>query len=250
MANMEYFPAFFGYLDSLAMLDDAQFGRVFRAALLYARDGIEPDLEPLEAMAFAFIRGDIERAKAKYEAIAERNRINGMKGGRPKNPENPVGYLGTQKNPEEPKKPIQDNTKQNNTTQYNTSTPAEAEEKPDPVPYSKISELFNKLCPSYSAIRGITGKRKVAVAARWKENPDLEVFETLFEKAEASDFMKGQNNKNWRADFDWMMVAGNWNKILEGRYDNRQTPEEQPKGSFDTDDYFSTALRRSYGGNQ
>lgn len=244
MAKMEYFPAFFGYLDSLAMLDDAQFGRVFRAALLYAKDGIEPDLQPVEAMAFAFIRGDIERAKAKYEAIAERNRVNGMKGGRPKNPENPVGYLGTQNNPEEPKKPIQYNTKQYNT---NNSTPAEeAGEKQDPVPYSKIIDLFKKLCPSYPSIRGITGKRKIAVAARWKENPDLEIFDTLFRTAEASDFMKGKKN-GWKADFDWMMIAGNFNKILEGKYDNK--PAES-KGSFDTEEFFQAALMRSYGNEE
>lgn len=35
--------------------------------------------------------------KEKYEKAAERSRQNGKKGGRPINPENPVGYLETQK---------------------------------------------------------------------------------------------------------------------------------------------------------
>lgn len=118
----------------------------------------------------------------------------------------------------------------------------EKEEKADPVPYAKIAEHFKTLCPSYPAIRGIAGERKVKVTARWKENPDLEIFDTLFRTAEASDFMKGKIN-GWKADFDWMMIAGNFNKILEGKYDNK--PAES-KGSFDTEEFFQAALMRSY----
>lgn len=124
------------------------------------------------------------------------------------------------------------------------TAPDPVEEKPDPVPYAKITEHFKKLCPSYPSIRGITGERKVKVAARWKENPDMETFDTLFRTAEASDFMKGQNNQRWKADFDWMMVAGNFMKVLEGKYNNRQ-PEV--RGSFDTDEFFEASLLRSYG---
>lgn len=105
--DTKYFPMFHSYLDTLAGLTDAQFGHVIRAALKYSKDGEVPDLDAIEAMAFGFIKMDVDRAREKYEAIAERNRINGSKGGRPKNPENPVGILGTQNNPEEPKKPIE-----------------------------------------------------------------------------------------------------------------------------------------------
>lgn len=122
--------------------------------------------------------------------------------------------------------------------------PTQDEDKADPVPYAKITEHYKNLCPSYPAIRGITGERKVKVAARWKENPDIETFDTLFRTAESSDFMKGKNNQNWKADFDWMMVAGNFMKVLEGKYNNRQ-PEV--RGSFDTDEFFEASLMRSYG---
>lgn len=122
----------------------------------------------------------------------------------------------------------------------------EKEEKVDPVPYAKIAEHFKTICPSYPAIRGIAGERKVKVAARWKENPDLEIFDTLFKIAEASDFMKGKVN-GWKADFDWMMIAGNFNKILEGKYNNKSS---ESKGSFDTEEFFQAALMRSYGNKE
>lgn len=73
----------------------------------------------------------------------------------------------------------------------------------------------------------------------------METFDTLFQTAEASDFMKGKNNQNWTADFDWMMVSGNFNKILEGKYANRQKPAGQ-ETSFETDSFFEAALAQSY----
>ena len=64
-----------------------------------------------------------KRDREKYERICERNRNNGAKGGRPKKDnetqENPVGYLGTQKNPEKPKKPDNDSDSDNENDKNN-----------------------------------------------------------------------------------------------------------------------------------
>jgi hypothetical protein len=56
-------------------------------------------------------------------------------------------------------------------------------------------------------------------------------FETVFRKAEASDFMKGKNKRDWRANFDWMMKDANFGKILEGTYDTykSQNVKKDPK---------------------
>lgn len=74
MGKLEYIPTFFGYRKSLASLTDEQFGRVIRAALAYAEDGEVQDLEPLETLAFAVVRGDIDRSKAAYDERCENNR--------------------------------------------------------------------------------------------------------------------------------------------------------------------------------
>ncbi|MDW7672288.1 MAG: hypothetical protein SCM88_11455 [Bacillota bacterium] len=90
-----------------------------------------------------------------------------------------------------------------------------------PVPCQKIMELYHQTCPSYARIRTVTDQRKTAMAARWKEHgADLAVFEELFQKAEASPFLKGSNFRKWQANFDWLMKADNMAKVLEGRYDN------------------------------
>jgi hypothetical protein len=62
-------------------------------------------LSPMAKMAFSFIKSNLDRDMQKYEAIVNRNRNNGLKGGRPtKQPKKPSGLIGNPKNPSEPKK--------------------------------------------------------------------------------------------------------------------------------------------------
>lgn len=98
-------------------------------------------------------------------------------------------------------------------------------EKADPTPYTRIMQLYNEICLSFPKIQKIDGARRKAVAARFKTYPDIQIFEQLFRKTEASDFMKGANDRNWSADFDWIIKATNMCKVLEGKYDNKGGPD-------------------------
>ena len=108
-----------------------------------------------------------------------------------------------------------------------------ADEVSPECPFSQIEDLYHKLCPSYPQIVGINGNRKKAVAARWRIWKTLDTFTELFEKAEESDFLKGKNDRNWHADFDWMMKATNADKILEGKYASSVSkPASKPGGAM------------------
>ena len=138
--------------------------------------------------------------------------------------------------------------------------------------------MYHLLCPSFPTIKSIDGSRRKAVAARWRVNPSLDTFRELFITAEESSFLKGDNDRNWSADFDWMMKQGNFTKILERRYDDKdrsssplaqledaERQAEKPKrgslvvpkdtktltvgaaSSFDVEDVFTAALIKSYG---
>lgn len=50
-----------------------------------------------------------------------------------------------------------------------------------------------------------------------------EDFKTLFTKAEASPFLKGANDHNWSADFDWLTKDRNMAKVIDGNYDGLDT---------------------------
>ena len=97
----------------------------------------------------------------------------------------------------------------------------EEEVKISPVPYEKIKDLFNDICKSYSPIRTLSNKRKEHLKARWKQYKfEISIFEELFNEAESSNFLKGMNKKNWKANFDWLINDNNMAKVLEGRYSN------------------------------
>lgn len=84
----------------------------------------------------------------------------------------------------------------------------------------EIVEIYNSLCPSFPAVRSVSNARKKAIKAR-QNTYTLEDFRTLFTKAEASSFLKGNNDRNWTATFDWMIKDSNMAKILDGNYDDR-----------------------------
>lgn len=90
------------------------------------------------------------------------------------------------------------------------------------APFSDIVELYHRICISYPRVRSLSQERRKHIAARWKEyDRDIETFRELFEAAEASAFLKGQNPRNWTADFNWLMKSDNMAKVLEGKYKER-----------------------------
>lgn len=99
-------------------------------------------------------------------------------------------------------------------------------EKEPPIPYKEIVDLYHRVCISYPKLRTISSERKKHIGARWKQYGDPQDFYELFSKAEASEFLKGDNNRKWKATFDWMMNETNMAKVLEGNYDNRAIQDD------------------------
>lgn len=95
--------------------------------------------------------------------------------------------------------------------------------KPD-VDCDFVLRLYLDRCPSLPKVLKLTDKRKMKIRVRFKEMRfDYETMQQVFDKAEASSFMRGDNNRGWRADFDWIFEnSTNWLKILEGKYDDRK----------------------------
>lgn len=114
----------------------------------------------------------------------------------------------------------------------NTSPQAEA--VTTNCPYAEIKNLYHSICISFPKIKTIDGNRKKAVGARWRTYRNLDVFKEMFEIAENSSFLKGENDRNWSADFDWMMKPTNFSKIMEHKYDNRTSADTALTGAIGT----------------
>ena len=98
--------------------------------------------------------------------------------------------------------------------------------------YQEIINLFNEKCISFPKVLKISDSRKEAIRARLKSKYNLEDFSKLFDFAEASDFLKGNNDKNWSANFDWLIKDTNIVKVLEGKYANRNNKPSLNKSKF------------------
>ena len=108
----------------------------------------------------------------------------------------------------------------------------------------QVAALFNQICVSYPSVQSLSEARKKAIKARLKSY-SLDDFKTLFEKAEASDFLKGGNGRNWSANFDWLIRDSNMAKVLDGNYDNKAGGRNQApnKTAQQLDDFYDMAAR-------
>lgn len=94
------------------------------------------------------------------------------------------------------------------------------------VPYAKIKNLWNEIFQdtAISKCDKVTEKRKAAIRQRWYNGTgqDLNNWENAFSKIKQSDFLMGNNDKDWQASFDWVIRPDSITKIMEGKYDNRE----------------------------
>lgn len=117
----------------------------------------------------------------------------------------------------------------------------------DKIPYQDIVNMYHSICTSYPKLKTIGDNRKKAISARWKQyKKDILVFETLFQKAEKSEFLKGANNRNWQADFNWLMNDANMAKVLEGKYDKKLSPNNSQPITEHKETAYERAKRESF----
>ena len=86
----------------------------------------------------------------------------------------------------------------------------------------EVAALYNEICVSYPRLRSLSEARKKAIKARLANGYTVESFKELFQKAEASSFLKGQNDRNWQATFDWLVKDSNMAKVIDGNYSDER----------------------------
>ena len=101
--------------------------------------------------------------------------------------------------------------------------------------YQRIADLYNETCVSFPRLQKLSDARKKAIKARLRQY-SMEDFERLFQMAEASSFLKGQNTRNWSASFDWLIKDANMAKVLDGNYQDRQPESQGSRPSHETEE--------------
>lgn len=100
------------------------------------------------------------------------------------------------------------------------------------IDYKKIVEFFNSETKGvFGVVRyPLSSKRQDSIRARIREHGQ-DAFIEMVRKAALSEFLKGNNNRGFQASFDWLIKPSNFQKTIEGNYDNRS--KENKRSSAD-----------------
>lgn len=101
-------------------------------------------------------------------------------------------------------------------------SPETASKRPQPVSLPLLANLWNSLCPNLPEVTAISKKRLYKEKLRLREH-DPDWWKTVFERLNKSNFCAGENDRGWKATYDWVLDSeDNALKVLEGKYDNAQ----------------------------
>lgn len=165
---------------------------------------------------------------ADYHKSAQRNRENGKRGGRPKSvgnkpTENPVGSQSDASgNPvvtlttnHKPLTTNQDILSNESMPETDVSDTQEERIKADEV-FREWNLVADKL--GRPKVRDLTPERRQLINSRIKQY-DTDDFVTVFNNIEMSPFLRG--DAGWKGcTFDWVFKKANFQKILEGNYND------------------------------
>ncbi len=80
-----------------------------------------------------------------------------------------------------------------------------------------IKNLYNSICTNLVECKELTNKRKQLIKSCTYSEEELKI---LFQRANKSSFLQGNNSYGFKANFDWIMKKDNAIKVLEGIYDD------------------------------
>jgi len=218
--------SFILHKDSLSVLDDLsdeQAGRLFKAIRAH-QCGIDIEADAITKIALSPFKSQFDRDDEKYERKVNSNKINGMKGGRPKsesNPEKAKEPSGLSGNPENPQKGDSGSGSGSGSGSEDIDTKVSSSTDVDRCPQSEIISIWGEVLPELRQPRVWDAQRAKDLSARWKSKDvkanSVDYWRGLFEYIRSSDFLMGRVT-NFSASLDWVVKASNYNKIIEGKY--------------------------------
>lgn len=102
---------------------------------------------------------------------------------------------------------------------------AETKSREPEVNYSVVRTSWNMMMDGKGIPKlrsEIRGQRKRMFAARVREHGKNTVWQVM-RSAAASSYLNGGGSKGWTATFDWLFRPTNFQKVLDGHYDNSRT---------------------------
>ncbi|MDW5300225.1 MAG: helix-turn-helix domain-containing protein [Sedimentibacter sp.] len=119
-------------------------------------------------------------------------------------------------------KNVRENNIINNNNILKTYCPSDEGQKelpPTKDTYENITDLYSKVCLKLPKVVKITDSRKKSIK-KLLEMYTVEQIETAFKNINDSNFCTGNNERGWKADFDFCINSNKVTNALEGKYKN------------------------------
>lgn len=117
--------------------------------------------------------------------------------------------------------PVATTVAQNNKDNKDNKNNKENKENKELDAIILVMHLYSELCVSMPRHPRMTASRSAAIRELLKIY-SMEDLREAFRMADESDFLRGINDRGWKADFDWLMKPANLAKVLSGKYDNKK----------------------------
>lgn len=162
---------------------------------------------------------NFENRKLKYEVKSNSGRIGGINSGisRRESKQNEAPLKANEQKERKGKE-----RKVNIKTETKASTPLFkplALKTNGPTPEQLMALWNEKAHPNLPRVEMMTDKRRSHIGARLKDHPEKEFWDKLIERVNNSPLLRGENDRSWKCNFDWILNVNNMAKILEGNYD-------------------------------
>ncbi len=97
-----------------------------------------------------------------------------------------------------------------------------AAKKKSPPPAESLMKAWNTVAEARGLVpcQVMGAKRRAALHARWKEAFWREHYAEALERLRAIRWVRGENDRKWRADVEWFLRPDTVTKLLEGGYDD------------------------------
>lgn len=102
-----------------------------------------------------------------------------------------------------------------------TSSNEDSSVEPTPLSEKEVLEAWaERMVPQgFAAIRKMTDTRRRQLRARLRDST-IDEWQAAFAAMERSAFLRGENDRGWKADFDFLLQPKSFTKLLEGAYDH------------------------------
>ena len=231
---MKYLKVFVDFADKIELLGDAERGRLFTAMLKYASSGAEPDLRGNERFIWQTAKSEIDRQAESYKSICETNKRIATE------------RYGALRTVTERNGACQDKDKDKDKDKEDLPASSNEDARPSDAGRSAekaVIDAWNSL--GLNPIRSVNqgSDRKRILASRITNDGVPAILEAI-ENVRRSPFLNGQSKGGFTASFDWFIKPSNFQKVLEGRYNDATQKTSAPSGRRDDTERLEKILAK------